>query len=405
MRPDTPSAGRAALLAGCLCLAGCGSSSGSPGAAGASDSGAGAVDGPECVAGSGPFPRSLELPGAEPNGVFDANLARDPADGRLWMAYSGVTGPGGSGLVSTHLAYSDDDGVTWCHEGVVNSATRVPESEQPSEIAAAEGHWNHEVPALAYDPQAPADSRWTLVWHRYLHVADADPATDDRRFQYGWIAIRQAPSAEGLVTAPERKLFSSLAYHARPEVEAYNESVAGGSPEKRWDRDPDLGTCLVFTEPALLAADGRLYAALFCFRSADRQEIVLVKRSHESGAWSYAGTLLSTADAVAIDPGLAGFNAPDLYAVDAMTRLIVSPTSGSAYLGCLEYGLDLATGALLDENGDGPDATLAIPKNPDPDVFQTGACTYQQGMATGVVVGDTHLSGVQFRLVATGRVP
>ena len=400
MRRSNPALRRALLLGWGLALLGCSPSSGDGGVAAA----AGGVDsGALCATTTGSFPRPLELPGTEPNGVFDANLARDPASGRLWMAYSGVTGPAGSGFVSTHLAYSDDDGITWCDQGTVNPATPVAESDQPSRVAGPEGHWNHEVPALGYDAEAPAERRWTLVWHRYLHVADDDPTTDDRRFEYGWIAIRSAATVPGLMTAPERKLFSSRAYHV-PEVEAFNEAIAGGSPEKRWDVDADLGSCLVFTEPGILAAGGNLYVAMFCFRSQQEQDVVLVAFSHAGGAWSYRETLLTTADAVDINPALIGFNAPDLYTVGASTRLIVSPAS-EAYLGCIEYELDLAAGALVDSNGDGPDPLLAIGKNPDSGVFQTGACSYQEGITTGIVLGDTYFSGVQFRLVATGQTP
>ena len=41
-------------------------------------------------------------------------------------------------------------------------------------------------------------------------------------------------------------------------------------------------------------------------------------------------------------------------------------------------------------------------RTPDPGVFQTGACTYDEGSPLGLIVGDTWLDGVQFRLVATG---
>lgn len=360
---------------------------------------------PGCTTGPTQFPRPLDLPGAEPNGAFDPDVARDESSGRLWMAYSAVTGPAGSGFVSTHLAWSDDEGLTWCESGTVNAASRVPEEEQPPAIAGPDGHWNHEVPALVYDAEAPASERWTLIWHRYLHVADDDATTDDRRFQYGWIAARTAATADGLTTAPEQKLFSSIAYHARPEVEAYNESIVGGSPLKRWDTDPELGGCLVFTEPALLVVEETLYAAMYCFRTADRQEIALVARSGSAGEWSPVGTLLTTSDAVAIDPALVGFNAPDLYSIGSSVRLLVSPTVAGAYRGCLEYELDVAAGRLRDADGDGPDPTLGLEANPATDVFQTGACTYHEGLATGVVRGDTHFGVVQFRLVATGISP
>jgi hypothetical protein len=258
------------------------------------------------------------------------------------------------------------------------------------------GHWNHEVAAIAFDTGARPEARWRLLWHRYLLIEDSDPATDDRRFGYGWIAQRSAATAEGLRIAPETKLFSSAFYHATPEIEAYNDAVPGGTPERRFDRDPDLGSCLVFTEPGMIAAGGSLYVALFCYRQARSQDIVLVRLDHATEEWSYVGTLLETRDAAAIDPALVGFNGADLFSVGNSHRLVVSPTAGSGYLGCIEYAIDLAAAASL-----GP--LRAVPKNPDPGVYQTGACTYDEHSPLGLIVGHTYLEGVQFRLEATGE--
>ena len=380
------------------------------GCGGSADSDASSLSGPSepeapavCTVGSGPFPRPLELPNAEPNGVFDPNLARDPGTGRLWMVYSGVTGPAGSGLVSTHLAYSDDDGTTWCHAGVVNQARAVPREEQPARVAGSNGHWNHEVAAIVNDPAAPVQARWRLVWHRYLHVEDSDPATDDRRFEYGWIAQRAAASAEALLTAPETKLIAAAAYSALPEVEAYNDAVTGGRPLWRLDRDPALAGCLAVTEPGVVASGGALYVAMFCFRAAEDQDIVLVRLTHGTGEWAYVGTLLTTADATAINPALVGFNGADIVTVGGTHRLLVSPTVGAGYLGCIEYQVDLGAGRLRDDDGNGPDPLFGYSKNEDPGVFQTGACTYDEGSPLGLIVGDTYLTGIQFRLIATGE--
>ncbi len=358
---------------------------------------------PTCVTGSADFPRALALPNPEPNGVFDPNLAYDPDSGRLWMAYSGVTGPAGSGWVSTHLSYSDDSGLTWCHAGLVNPATLVPPAQMPSDRTGPEGQWNHEVAAIEFDPGADPAQRWRLIWHRYLHIADDDLSTEDRLFQHGWIAQRTAASAEGLLDAPETILFSSLAFHVNAEIENYNLAAAGTEPEKRFDQDPDLGTCLAFSEPGMLAYEGDLYIAMYCFRSAQQQDIVLVRLDHASKQWSYVGTLLTSEHARAIDPALGAFNGADLFVRAGSYRLIVSPTAGQGYLGCLEYEVDLKNGTLTDSNGDGPDPLLAFPKNTNADVIQTGACSYHQESQLGMIVGDTHLSGIQFRLVATGQ--
>ena len=148
-----------------------------------------------------------------------------------------------------------------------------------------------------HDPGAPSDARWRLVWHRYLHIDDGDSSTDDRHIEHGWLAQRKAATAEGLMTAPETKLFSALAYHA-PSTEAYNEAAPGGSPEKSFAGDPDLGDCLALAEPGLIAEGGSLYIAMFCYREETQQDIVLAKLDHATSSWSYVSTLLTTQDAV-----------------------------------------------------------------------------------------------------------
>jgi hypothetical protein len=66
--------------------------------------------------------------------------------------------------------------------------------------------------------------------------------------------------------------------------------------------------------------------------------------------------------------------------------------------------VNLAAGRLRDTDGrPGPDPVFAHGKNEDPGVYQTGACTFDEGSPLGVIVGDTHLTGVQFRLFATGK--
>lgn len=361
---------------------------------------------PGCVAGSGGFPRPLVLPNAEPNGVFDPNLARDPETGRLWMAYSSVTGPAGSGLVSTHLARSDDQGTTWCHVGVVNRAEEVPRGRQPSRVARAKGHWSHEVPAIVHDPGAPGDARWRLIWHRYLHVEDSNPKTDDRRFEHGWLAQKVAPSAGGLLSAREQKLIAAAAYTAAPQVEAYNSTAPGGRPQWLLAEDPQLQGCLAVTEPGVIASGGALYLAMFCFRDEQEQDVVLVRYSHGTRTWRYLSTLLSRAEATAINPALIGFNAADIVAVGDTHRLLASPMAGAGYLGCIGYDLSLAAGRLRDVDGrPGPDPVFAHRKNEDPGVYQTGACTFDETSPLGVIVGDTHVTGVQFRLFATGQRP
>ncbi|MEO0325542.1 MAG: sialidase family protein [Myxococcota bacterium] len=333
------------------------------------------------------------MPRAEPNGSYDPDLVRDPDTGRLWMVYSGVDGAAGAGLISTHLASSDDDGRTWCHAGRVNAAAPVPRSAQPAALAQDAAHWSHEVATLAFVPDAPAETRWWLAWNRYLHVVDADPRTEDRRFEHGWVAVRRAASPEALLGAEERKLFSARGYHADPAVEAWNEAAPGGPPEQRWDRDEAFGDCLVLIEGSLLAVDGRLLWAGTCVRRG-RLDVVLASFDVATRRWSAEGTLLTPEDAEALEPRLTAFNAPDLYGVGDEVRLLVSPVAG-AYRGCLEFALD------VDRRRVGAPLTAIAPKS-GAEFLQSGPCTFAEGTALGIVSGDTRRSGIQFVMEATG---
>jgi len=133
-------------------LAGCGGATVTD--AGVTDAELDAVDAgpPRCDAVSD---GRLVLPGDD-NGIFDPSVATDPASGRVWMSYSSVDGPGGSGRISTWLAYSDDGGQRWCGARRVNAARDVPTAERPAALAAFPTHWSHEVSALVYDVDAPA---------------------------------------------------------------------------------------------------------------------------------------------------------------------------------------------------------------------------------------------------------
>ena len=350
-----------------------------------------------CVASTGSFPRPLNLPNPEPNGVFDPSLALDPETQRLWMAYSGVTGPAGSGAVSTHLAYSDDQGGTWCDVGVVNASTTEP--NPPDAFAGLEAKWNHETPSIAYDPGAAPQARWRLVWMRYLHIEDNNPATEDRHFEHGWIGQRTAAKPEDLISSPPTKLFGASSYYS-PGVAAYND-LTDGTPELRWDSHPQLGDCLVFAEPGLLALDSKLWMAVYCARTAIDGSIELIELDHATDVWSHRSTLLTGADGGVINPAITGFNAPDLFMVGDTVHLLVSPVV-ELYAGCVGYRVDRTLAVVLDADGNGADPVsgLAAPAG----TVQSGACTYHEGSSLGVIYGDTLASGVQFQLFSTGAM-
>ncbi|MCD6499989.1 MAG: hypothetical protein J7M25_16970 [Deltaproteobacteria bacterium] len=349
-------------------------------------------------------PFDLSLPGAGGNGVFDPDMEFDPETERLWMAYSTVDGPPGNGKVSTHLSYSDDHGLTWCGGFVVNQSNDVATEDLPAGVTGSSAHWNNETATLVREPGASADKRWRLVWHRYLVVADgdADPS-NDRRFMYGWLAQRQAATPEGLVEAPERKLFSGAAYYANASIQAYNDAAPGGLPEMDWRSDPTLGSCLIFGEPGAIGTVSGLEMTSFCARSATDTAVVLVSFDESGQSWTYRSTLLGPTEAKTFDPSYRGFNGVGLFPLDNdRVGLTATPTAENEYKGCVIFTLDLATGTLVDQDHDGPDVLFLLGPSTTPSVFHSGACDYNLANSSGLLVSEAHQTGVVFRIRATG---
>lgn len=349
-------------------------------------------------------PFDISLPGSEENGVFDPDMELDPDTGRLWMAYSGVTGPSGNGAVSIHLAYSDDQGMTWCGGQTINKAQSVAAEDLPDGVSGLSAHWNHETPTLVREPAASPDKRWRLVWHRYLVVADGDsnPA-NDRRFEYGWLAERRAARPEGLFDAPEQKLFSGAAYYASPSIKAYNDSSPGGLPQTDWRTNSTLASCIVFAEPGALGTQDGLELTTFCAKSATDTQVVLLHFSEAEDTWSYRSTLLGPADALVFDQSYTGFNGVGLFALaDGGVGLTATPTN-DAYKGCVIFSLDLARGTLVDEDQNGPDVLYLLGPSTTPGVFHSGACAYNTAYAYGLLASEAHTTGMVFRVRATGE--
>jgi hypothetical protein len=109
---------------------------------------AGSVDCPELVI-DGDAPD--ELPGgglSEFHGFADPTIRKDPDSDRIWMAYSWpnvhVVGLRHVPGVDTHLAYSDDDGLTWQFHRVLWPSEAALDLSGSLEA----GYIDHEVPNL-----------------------------------------------------------------------------------------------------------------------------------------------------------------------------------------------------------------------------------------------------------------
>lgn len=349
---------------------------------------------------AGAFPQELAIPPSGNNGVYDASVASDPQSGRVWMIYSGAELVEGSSRISSHLAFSEDGGSSWTYSGLVNASEALSPEEYPAEFSEAPAvFWQHEVPSIAYDPDAPADERWRILWHRYLQVDDGIPSNEDRQFAYGWIASKSAASPEGILQAEEKKLFSALAYHLNPTIETYNNAILGLPPLRLDMLDPELSGALVFSEPGMRAYQGDLYVSLL-HRAMAGGKIVLIKLDHQRQSWEYVATLLDEEDARALHPTWNSFSASELFLVNEQAFLLVSPVE-QLYEGVLLFALDLPT-AQVERDAEGrPQVLYRLEKTSG--AIQTGVATYDEGLtATGILYGDAFINGPQFRMRASG---
>jgi len=134
--------------------------------------------------------------------------------------------PANINVVSTCLAYSDDNGTTWTESSSGSIINNYADVTLPS-ASPNDGTWVNEVSQLIYDPNAVAAESWKILWHHYLIIHDV------RHFEHGWIAMKAAATPEGLATATEIKLFGGYLYDSANDTPAptgTTQSSVGGAP-------------------------------------------------------------------------------------------------------------------------------------------------------------------------------
>lgn len=293
-----------------------------------------------------------------PKERLNPSIAYDPHEGRLWMVYSAINiFPNNLPGLNTRLAFSDNAGESWHDTGIViNHATEL--HNPPIYYDSMPTAWWHEVPSLTFNPLAPAHARWSLVWHRYVYAKDQDPATDDRRFAFGWIAYKSAATPGGLAFAPERKLFAGSAYDYHPYIRQYNDTVVGGTPIRANTLHEDLRECVSFSEPGMLATNEGTYISISCFKSEDAADptlpLVMLKHDYLQNNWQYSGTLLDSIDSEHFTGVESHFSGADLVKGGSGYYLIASPVISDKYAGCLGFQIqNMSTATLTDVDNDG----------------------------------------------------
>jgi hypothetical protein len=283
-----------------------------------------------------PEPKQITFSGVGDHGIFDPSLAKDPTNSRIWMSYSEVDNYPYNVLnsaINTRLAYSDNSGADWNDSGTVVNQSSPLGPLNPDNLA----NWQYEVSSICYDPGAPVNEKWKLMFHRYLCL------NGNRLFEHGWIGMRTTSAPDG-TWSDERKLFVGSLY------DHVNDDPIIGAPEVILDElHADLNDCLAFSEPGLLATDTALYCVMLG-AEATNGRIILLKYPHSTSTWEYRGTfMLNSSDGPSL--GYDGFSAPSLFRKDSKYYLMVTPQKADKYLGTLVIEIIDLDSAILKKDG------------------------------------------------------
>ncbi len=359
-----------------------------------------------------PAPERVIFSGAGDLGIFDPSVTRDPATSRLWMSYSSVDTSSyyPASLywaVSIRLAFSDDNGISWQDAGVVVAPKveillgPLTESHPTASIPTnSQGIWQSETSSLMYDPSAPVAERWKLIWFQYLNANLTSYFAD-----YGWIAMKMAPTPMALEAATPVKLFGGAGLQADSSITAAPVfSPTGGVPAIQLNTDltralgganlAELGLC-VFAEPGLHATSSAVYLAIFCADATTMpitEYLVYFRCSSpcdmtSAASWEYLGRLLTPADAQAAT-GDDHYQAPALMEQNGSTYLLVTPvdtTTDNRYNGCRVYEFsDVNSNQLRRNNGQ----LVEVARIDGEAGTHNGACAAYQGLVGGVLLSQ-----------------
>lgn len=368
------------------------------------------------------FPLQIKFNGIGSLGIFDPSITLDTSTNTLWMSYTevhpSVMWPDANpDVASLRLASSTDRGKTWTDAGIyLNQALDV--TVITATPAIHEGTWMSEVSQLLYDPwETDASKKWKLIWLHYLrldHVTLTAAHEDSRRFEHGWIAIKEASGPQGLATATEIKLFAASLYDPENNNTSGNTQSPVGDPPKIFyhtDIDGALNNSAVLTEPGLLVTSDGIYMSIVNIEDNSgiyENKIQLLKYSRsisgmqDSSNWDYLGTMLTEADAVMM--GYLKFTATELYESNGNTYVIVSPVSNNpwdgAYNGCMTFRISNLNTAVLEGN-----PTYVAYIHGDDDSFN-GACECHESLSYGFIYGQVYPGEDEmFRIYHSGILP
>lgn len=344
------------------------------------------------------------------SGHADPALIADPSHAdRIWMAYTYLQGRPAHGAngravgaphTSTHLAVSDDSGVTWRFSGVLwNSELAAdPEGQGPA------SYFGSETPSLAVT-RDEAGVTWFSVRLSYF----LEPVTAYRpRYASGW--VMRVASARGATPAALGSA-EDVALGVRGTAQAYGGHVNLNVLA------PALADCAMWNNPAIAVQGARVYVIAECLvfrgRRIDQERSrMIVLSADPRGApvqwrWRYDGVLA--------DRALAQVLGAERLVSAVITRgrsgdllFIATPQAGRGPFGqgCVALALESLDPPRVRFSTDGAPVIVARQTARGDRNWHTGACAYDPVSETGIItVAATTRRGLRAELRATGLRP
>ena len=384
-----------------ILLVACGGSGGDGGDAGIQptvpqefDCPAGSVDCPELVI-DGDSPD--ELPGgslSEFHGFADPTIRKDPDSDRIWMAYSWpnvhVVGLRHVPGVDTHLAYSDDGGLTW----QFHSELWLSEAAQDLSGSMEDGYIDHEVPNLL--PRITASG---TIWYgvRLNYFVSNAGGYQTRKGSSFRLGIMQADSPPELAGADAAVLGSAYT-HPNWGVDTYLAAL-----------HPDVYPCDLWNEPALYWHIDELYLVAHCLgydeatllpTVAENDLVVFATTAagHVTDwVWRYVGKLAGHEEALEL--GGVGLTQVDIVQdwsgqwLAAVTPEDWSDTEDDfIHYGCRVVEIENMAAPYFSRDRYGDHKVRAVITASDQDRIGPAACSYDPDSDTGVLIGRRYKS-------------
>jgi hypothetical protein len=321
-------------------------------------------------------------------GFADPSIRRDPALPVIWMAYSwphtellaGATVT----TVDSHLARSDDSGVTW------RFIRPLWRAERASDETGAAGLLNSETVTLAPDPTAPTGEWYSA---RFQYFTSGTPKVTSFTLR-----VAAAPSPELLASAEESVLGCAATHpYWQPDVDLTSLSR-------------ELQGC-IWNDPALLMRERTLYLATQCmiFRAGEERpedEFIALFGTTPAGrartwTWRYIGKLAGREEAKELGGEM--LQQTDLaVARDGALLAIASPARPSTplatHFGCRAFEIASLDPPRLARDFAGRLRVRAAVTVTDQPPYGPGSCGYDAQSATGIVIARRQ---VQPELIVT----